>query len=49
MYSHYDGVSWPHNIRVQRTRARGFVFGWLVGSVGGRSPLTRRPLGHKGR
>jgi hypothetical protein len=34
----------PPNMRVQRTRARGFIFGFPVGPVGGRSPLTRRPL-----
>ena len=30
---------------VQRIRARGFIFGFQVGPVGGRSPLTRRALG----
>lgn len=33
------------NMRVQRTRARGFICGFQVGSVGGRSPLTRYPFG----
>jgi hypothetical protein len=30
---------------VQRTRASGFNFGFLVGRVGGRSPLTGHPFG----
>jgi hypothetical protein len=33
----------PPNRHVQKARARGFVFGWLMGSVGWRSPVTRQP------